>query len=154
MKTSIRFENAVSKLYNAFHENRLNAFDCSACAVGNMCDNNENWSEYFGNAVSLTPDQYITSVYPYPEVKNQYNYNGYNQDELFEVEKIFLNVWIGQNHDSGTCKELQFKGLCAVIKYLCELEGIDNIMDYTCLFTTVEDKAVVELSSVFALDAL
>jgi len=36
MKTTERFEKAVSKLYNAFHENRLDASDCEHCAVGNI----------------------------------------------------------------------------------------------------------------------
>lgn len=40
MKTTKRFDNAVTKLYNAFHNGELNAMDCTMCAVGNMCDNN------------------------------------------------------------------------------------------------------------------
>lgn len=36
---SERFTNAVTKLYNAFHKGTLNAWDCKACAVGNICDN-------------------------------------------------------------------------------------------------------------------
>jgi hypothetical protein len=43
MKTTERFENAVMKLYNAFHRNELNANNCQMCAVGNICDNNYQW---------------------------------------------------------------------------------------------------------------
>ena len=42
-------------------------------------------------------------------------------------------------------KHHQFKGLEAVVKYLCELDGIPNVMDYTSLFESVNDKPVNEL---------
>ena len=48
MKTTKRFEDAVTKLYTAFHEGKLDAFDCSACAVGNMLDNEGSWGNYIG----------------------------------------------------------------------------------------------------------
>ena len=52
------------------------------------------------------------------------------------------------NHldDLETDKEQQFKGLCAVVEYLCELDGIPNVMDYTSLFETKEGKPVKELT--------
>ena len=46
MKTTERFEKAVTKLYNAFHKGKLNAMYCDACAVGNMCDNDSSWASY------------------------------------------------------------------------------------------------------------
>jgi hypothetical protein len=46
-KVPKRFEDAVTKLYNAFHNGDLEAGNCSKCAVGNMCDNNANWSDLF-----------------------------------------------------------------------------------------------------------
>ena len=46
MKTTKRFEEAITKLYKAFHEGTLDAMDCEHCAVGNMCDNSKKWGIY------------------------------------------------------------------------------------------------------------
>ena len=43
MKTSIRFENAITKLYNAFQNDTLNPEDCRQCAIGTILDNNDSW---------------------------------------------------------------------------------------------------------------
>ena len=43
MKTPKRLENALVKLYEAFHNNTLNPEDCTACAVGNILDNHDSW---------------------------------------------------------------------------------------------------------------
>jgi hypothetical protein len=43
------------------------------------------------------------------------------------------NIFITSSKKRNT-KEFQFKGLEAVVKYLCELDGISNVMDYTSLF--------------------
>ena len=43
MKTTKRFDLAIQKLYQAFHNNTLNPDDCKLCAVGNILDNNDNW---------------------------------------------------------------------------------------------------------------
>ena len=45
MKTTKRFEKAVTRLYDAFHNGELYAYDCSKCAVGNMCNGNSAWAE-------------------------------------------------------------------------------------------------------------
>ena len=39
LQLPIRLENAITKLYNAFHNGELNSLDCRHCAVGNLCDN-------------------------------------------------------------------------------------------------------------------
>ena len=36
MQTPIRLEQAIIKLYKAFHNNMLDPEDCAACAVGNI----------------------------------------------------------------------------------------------------------------------
>lgn len=41
MKTSKRLEQALTKLYNAYHNKQLNPEDCAACAVGNILDNHD-----------------------------------------------------------------------------------------------------------------
>ena len=40
MKTTKRFQEATEKLYKAFNEGTLNAFHCTACAVGTLVDTN------------------------------------------------------------------------------------------------------------------
>jgi len=37
-------------------------------------------------------------------------------------------------------KAILFEGLCAVITYLCELDGVSNVMDYTKMFEFTNDK--------------
>jgi len=150
MKTTERFENAVSKLYNAFHENRLNAMNCQACAVGNICDNSEDWKDSFGHALILDNNNFITEMEECPIVREPYFKNGYNQNELHNVEKAFLSQWINKSYNSGkTDRELQFKGLCAVVEYLAELDNIPNPMDYSKVFETENESAKYQLTEVF-----
>lgn len=144
MKLPIRLENAITKLYNAFHNGTLNAFDCKACAVGNICDNTDEWAEHTGNAVTLDTHNNVRTVYAEPNTRIKYFYNGYNQDELYEIESRFLNIWIGQQHLDNN-KNIQFKGVCAVVEYLCKLDNIPNVMDYTKLFETENDKPKYQL---------
>lgn len=142
MKHSERFTNAVTKLYNAFHENRLDAGRCEACAVGNICDNNQLWA---GMVISHTDGRYdLKKGDTMPVIKN----TGYSAFELAKIEQIFLKS-TGYKSRVHNKKENQFKGLFAVIEYLCELEGIPNIMDYTCLFETADDQPKHQLQEVF-----
>ncbi len=143
MKLPIRLENAITKLYKAFHSGTLNAFDCTACAVGNICDNTEGWAYYFGAHVKTTPSNIILSVHV-PENLEGFSKNGYNQNELSMIENVFLKQWIGEKHNSHN-KETQFKGLCAVVEYLCELDNIPNVMDYTKLFETENNEPKYQL---------
>ena len=138
MKTTKRFDNAVTKLYNAFHNGELNAFDCSKCAVGNICDNESNW-QY----VIINFKEYDLKYYK-GKVKSTIDKTGYTCMELGMIEDVFLEehrYFIGR-------KNQQFKGLEAVVKYLCELDGIDNVMDYTKVFDYNEKGAVNELKEV------
>ena len=132
MKTlPTRLENAITKLYNAFHKGELDAFDCKHCAVGNICDNNDDWEESLGHSCEYDNDYILWKIEPrevYP-----YSYGGYSAIELHNVERIFLSSMIGQN---TRLVESQFKGLCAVVEYLCSLDNIPNVMDYTKLFET------------------
>jgi len=60
MKTTERFDNSVSKLYTAYHEDLLNAYNCSSCAVGTICNGNSDWSimlQY--NKFRLVIDMYL-----------------------------------------------------------------------------------------------
>ena len=134
MKTTKRFDNAVIKLYNAYHENRLNANQCTACAVGNICDNNESWKKLVMHHGKREFDfsQYIGNT------KKVIDKTGYSPEELLHIETIFLKK-VGYPRYEKETKEGQFLGLCAVIEYLCELDNIKNVMDYTKLFETEEN---------------
>lgn len=130
-----RFTNAVVKLYNAFHKNQLIAMDCDKCAVGNLCDNDGEWKQAGG----IIPEAYS-------------KHTGYSSVELGNIEYLFMYgtkrskhaypVWFA----SDNRKETQFKGLCAVVEYLCELDNIPNIMDYTKLFETENNEPKYQLS--------
>jgi hypothetical protein len=149
MKTTKRFEDAVTKLYTAFHKGELDAMDCKHCAVGNMCDNNSNWInlEKFGFGVES-------------RICNQFNNStGYSKKELATIEYMFIYGGSSLKFDNTISKyevsegyktkqeqkELQFKGLCAVVEYLCELDNIPNVMEFTSLFDTENNKAINQL---------
>ena len=147
MKTSERFTNAVTKLYNAFHKGELLLTSTCYCAVGNICNNNNDWYDEIINLKeersifrSVIDKKYISSN---PTILS----SGYSAYELGEIERLFAegHRW---SFDEK-CKENQFKGLCAVVEYLCELEGIPNVMDYTCLFETENDNPKYQLEKAF-----
>ncbi len=140
MKATQRFENAVSKLYRAFHEGTLDAFDCSACAVGNICDNSSRWTIH----TLMIPQRKTKEDIKIKllEKKGEYKVlrTGYSNVELSIIEGVFLDVFLDELNFQLGSKQKQFLGLCAVIEYLCELDNIPNIMDYTKLFEVENDK--------------
>lgn len=133
-KHSERFTNAVTKLYNAFHKGELNAMDCTKCAVGNMCNNSNHRA-----------------------LKYEAPATGYSPKELMDIENIFMfgakslaNIkWYAFSVNSSKANNKVFEALCAVVEYLCELEGIPNIMDYTSLFETENNEPKHQLEEVF-----
>ena len=136
-KLPARTENAITNLYTAFHNDELDAFNCSACAVGNICNNNSKWSGWY-----LSSEGKLENRGEYP--KSEYSFS-----ELKQIELVFLTPWIelgiwGDEH--GLDKETQFKGLCAVIEYLCELDNVPNVMEIQSLFEYKE--GVKELNEV------
>jgi hypothetical protein len=124
MKTTKRFDEAVSKLYNAFHDGTLNAMDCEACAVGNICNNNGHWDDLpvFQSTVKWGNDMEPSQL-QLKKAKRVIKESGYSEKELIEIEIIFLKSC---EFSKGT-KEQQFNGLCAVVEYLCELDNIPNV---------------------------
>ena len=144
-----RFEQAVTKLYNAFHTGDLNAYDCEKCAVGNICGNS-NWSEPTAKFIKMT-NTHTKFELVGNDIFNIEN-TGYSAFELRCIEKIFMfgilggKMYFDRYKHIGETKHNQFRGLCAVIEYLCELDGIPNIMDYKSLFEVENDKAVNELT--------
>lgn len=136
MKTSQRFDAAVSKLYNAFHNNTLNPLCCNQCAVGNILDNKDYWkhlSDYHG---SLRLN-YVGLVHQNLGKR----FNGYSPVELLQMESVFLKACGYQlplesnaNQKKSITKDTLFQGLEAVVSTLCELDTLPNVMDCSKLF--------------------
>lgn len=137
MNTPKRLENALVKLYNAFHNNTLNPEDCTACAVGNILDNYDSWKHLSNNHGSLELS-YVGRVHQNLGRK----FNGYSPQEILKIEKIFLEACgfktplchYNQKPQHPTNKEVLFNGLCKVVAFLCELDHVPNVMDYSKLF--------------------
>ena len=137
MKTTARFNEAIQKLYTAFHNNTLNAECCKQCAVGNILNNTDSWKHLSDNHGSLRLN--------YVGVVNQKfgkRFGGYTPLELLKIESEFLKGCgyslplhhKGKRPSDPTDKDVLFNGLCAVVACLCELDGIVNVMDYSSLF--------------------
>ncbi len=148
MKTSKRLENAIQKLYNAFHNDLLHPEYCDKCAVGNIFENRDTWQHFTDSHGSLKLN--------YVGLVNQNfgkKFYGYTPLELLQIEVSFLKGCGYQlpfrpgskRPNNPTDKDLQFNGLCEVINYLCELDGVSNVMDYTQLFevktTSIKEEA-------------
>lgn len=126
-----RFENAVMKLYDAFHKGELKYSSCEKCAVGNIVGH----SRWFFSSPSLIWGGIIR---PHNKMHMWNNNSGYSISELAKVEHIFIMAF--EEVRDSSHKESQFKGLCAVVEYLCELDNIPNVMDYKWLFESEENK--------------
>ena len=148
MKTTVRFNNAINKLYNAFHNNTLNPEDCKQCAVGNILDQKDFWQH-------LT-DYHGTTKLNYLGLLHQNlgrKFNGYSPIELLQIESAFLKgcgyQFSNKNRlykpDQITDYTL-FKGLCEVVTELCLIDGSANIMDCSVLFAFETTKRDFELA--------
>ena len=137
MKTSYRLEQAISKLYKAFHNNTLNPECCFQCAVGNILDNKDAWKNLSDHHGSLQLN--------YVGLVNQNfgrKFNGYSPLELLNIEAKFLKGCgyslplnrLGTKPKNPKDKEVLFNGLCDTVAFLCALDGVDNVMDYSKLF--------------------
>jgi len=140
MMSTARFENAIQKLYAAFNNNTLHPEYCHRCAVGNILDNIDSWQH-------LT-DRHGSGKLNYVGLVNQNfgkRFAGYTPLELLEIEITFLKSCgyeLPLRPQSKKPKNAQdpnilFQGLCAVIIYLCNLDGIPNVFQYTDAFETL-----------------
>ena len=148
MKTSPRLEAALKKLYTAFHSNKLNPECYKQCAVGNILDNTDSWKHLSDHHGSIKLN-YIGTVHQRIGRK----FNGYSPLELLEIEATFLKAcgyqlplhYKNSKPKNPTDKIILFKGLSDVIRILCEMDGIDNVMDYTKLFEVKNQKAFYDI---------
>ena len=150
MNISKRFDQALDKLYLAFHSGQLNPECSKQCAVGNICDNKDGWK-------NLT-DRHGSTELNYVGLVNEAfgrKINGFSPSELLHIEAEFLKACgysvpldhRGQKPDDPTSPETLFKGLCAAVSYLCHLEGIADVMDYSELFNFEPSKTSRALST-------
>ena len=148
MKPKNRLEQAVLKLYNAFNNGALHPLCCKQCAVGNILDNTDSWKH-------LT-DLHGSVVLNYIGLVNQNfgkKFNGYTPLELLQIEAEFLKGCgyklplnrRSKKPQNPTDKEILFNGLCKTIEFLCRLDGITNVMDYSILFKVDKSKDYVYL---------
>lgn len=145
MKTSRRFDNAIKKLYTSFHSNTLNPEDCSQCAVGNILDNKDSWK----HMIDLHGSERLNYV-GLVHQKLGRTFNGYTPLELLKIEASFLNgcgYRLGKTYchkpDFLKDKTILFNGLCEVVKTLCELDKIENVMDCSQVFEFEASKIFV-----------
>jgi len=150
MKTTKRLEAALIKLYNAYHNNRLNPEDCTACAVGNILDNHDSWKHLSDQHGSLKLS-YVGRVHQNLGRK----FNGYYPDEILQIEKVFLEscgfktplCHYNTKPQNPTSKEVLFDGLCKVVELLCKLDGVPYVLDYSKLFEQEEGVPVYHLET-------
>lgn len=149
MITTPRLESALRKLYTAFHNNTLNPECCKQCAVGNILDNKDSWKHLSDSHGDLNLN-YIGRVHQ--TLGRQFN--GYSPLELLKIEHIFLNAcgfklplhYTNDKLKHTTDKAVLFDGLYAVISFLCKLDNIENVMNYTKLFEIENNKPKYELA--------
>ncbi len=129
---SVRFNQAIEKLYNAFHAGNLNPVSCEHCAVGTILDNSNSWRHLSDKHGSLQLN-YVGLV------NQNFNktFNGYSPLELLQIEAEFLKGCgyslplhhQGKKPKNPRDKAILFNGLSAVIALLCKLDNIKNVMD-------------------------
>ncbi len=153
MKTTKRLEQALIKLYNAYHNNLLNPEDCTACAVGNILDNHDSWKHLTEGHGSLKLS-YVGRVHENLGRK----FNGYTPSEILQIEKVFLETCgfktplchYNKRPNSPISKEVLFDGLVAVVSLLCDFDNIKNVMDYSKLFEQENGEPIYHLETLLA----
>lgn len=137
MKTSHRLESAIQKLYSAFHNDELHPECCQQCAVGNILDHTEAW-KHLSNTHGSLELNYVGLVHQ----NLGRTFGGYSPLELLQIEARFLKGCgyslplnrQGIKPKNPKDKNVLFNGLCEVVAFLCDLDGIDDVMDYSQLF--------------------
>jgi hypothetical protein len=137
MTTTSRFDNAIIKLYKAFHAGTLNPDDCKNCAVGNMLENSDHWKHFTDKHGSIQLN-YVGLVHQ----NLGRRFQGYTPLELLQIEASFLRGcgYTGLNKgpllrpENCRDKTTLFNGLSAVVDTLCRLDNIPNMMNCTRLF--------------------
>lgn len=128
-----RLEQAILKLYTAFYDQTLIPESCTHCAVGNICNNTEAWANFtdIHGSVQLN---YVGMVHERIERKHY----GYSPLELLQIEATFLKACgyrlpLKGNYTQPKelTNDLLFTALEETIAFLCTLDNVTNVFDYT-----------------------
>jgi len=127
-----RLEQALDKLYTALYTGKLNPECCTACAVGTICDTVDAWKHFTDTHGSLQLN-YVGKV---NEGFGRRLY-GYLPSELLEIEAVFLKACgyelaltrKSKRPQHPTSQETLYNGMRAVIAFLCELDGVQDVME-------------------------
>jgi hypothetical protein len=139
-------DQAIKKLYTAFHSDQLNPNCCCKCAVGNICDNKDYWKHF----TELHGSVVLNYVGKVNEVFGK-KFNGYSPLELLQIEAEFLKGCgyllpidrRGKNAEIVLTNEILFQGLSSVVTFLCVLDRIPDVMDCSQLFNyELENKEI------------
>ncbi len=123
---SVRFNNAITKLYTAFQNDSLIP-ECSCqCAVGTILDGKDYWKHFSDDHGSYKLN-YVGLV----NEKFGKRFNGYSPNELLQIEVAFLRGCGYQlpyhyKHDKPKklSKDILFDGLSEALTVLCKLDNI------------------------------
>lgn len=135
MKTTKRFDEAVIKLANAFHNKELVPGWCASCAIGTLIGRTGKWYLYIFHNGLLNEKGLL-------EAREELESIDYNMNEVIRIESIFEYSY---NHSREVLKnkkrESIFYVLCEVVKLLAEFDGITGVMDIESLLKqkTVSD---------------
>lgn len=148
MKTPSRLERAITKLYIAFHSGSLHPECCKSCAVGNICNNTDTWKHLTEIHGSLKLS-YLGKL----NVNFGRKIHGYSPIELLQIEVVFLKgcgydvplIRGSKRPQNPTNKDQLFNGLCDTVEFLCKLDNVPNVMDYSKLFEFENDTPKYEL---------
>jgi hypothetical protein len=146
MYTPKRLEQAITKLYAAFHNNTLHPECCKSCAVGNILDNTDAW-KHLSDSHGAIVLNYVGKVHQ----RLGREFKGYSPQELLHIEAVFLNACgyslplhhKGIKPSTPTDKDVLFQGLSETVAFLCKLDHVTNVMDYSRLFEFKEDETPV-----------
>ena len=152
MKTSRRLDTAITKIYTAFLNNKLNPDCCKQCAVGNILDKTDSWKHLSDDHGTLTLN-YIGKVHQTLGRK----FNGYTPIELLQIERVFLEAcgyqlplnYKNKKPENPDNKDELFKGVQAVISFLCKLDNVTDIMDYTKLIAFENNDSKYKIPFIF-----
>lgn len=126
-----RFKKAYDALVTAFFEGRLNKWDCAACAVGSIihgCLGAEeaDWAApvYIKGGVKYNVPWGSYSASSGVVNIDVVQLTGYAKKEIAKIEEVFMR------YCEGLSLEDQYKGLCAVVDVLMELDNMTPDVSY------------------------
>lgn len=149
MKSSSRLDQAITKLYQAFHNGSLHPECCKQCAVGTVLDQTDTWKHLSDDHGSL----HLNYVGQVNEAFGR-RFNGYKPSELLLIEQTFLKGcgyqvplhYKNRKPKDTPDRNLLFQGFCAVITLLCELDNSPNILN-TKIFKQIIDNTALTLAT-------